>query len=204
MNISNHFENYFKGVSETLQKLDIQSIESVVDDLLSCREKGAFIYIFGNGGSAANASHIAGDFLKGISYGLEKRFKIICLNDNIAGTTAITNDLSYDEVFVEQLKTFLSPNDLVIGISGSGNSENVVRALEYAKSRHAKTIAMCGFKGGRAKEIADSALLVPVNDMEITEDIHIIIFHAIKQKIIRKLKGENYSMGSNYDNRVKD
>jgi D-sedoheptulose 7-phosphate isomerase len=128
MSTNNPYSEYFRKLKETLDKIDVIPVRNVVDILLKCRNDQGTMYIFGNGGSAANASHIAGDFLKGISFGMEKRFKTHCLNDNIAGTTAITNDLSYDEVFIEQLKTYLSPGDVVIGISGSGNSENVVNS----------------------------------------------------------------------------
>ena len=194
---------YFDKVAETLKKLDQSVLDNLVKVILDCRERGNTIYIFGNGGSAATASHVAGDFLKGISYQLEKRFKVICLSDNIPGTSAISNDLTYDEVFIEPLKTFLNKNDVVIGISGSGNSVNVLKAMQYAKTTGALTVAMCGYKGGKVKDIADIVVHVPVDDMEIAEDIHLIIFHAIKQNIIRRLKGDNYTMGYNYDQRVK-
>ena len=197
------FTPYFDKVTESLKKIDQDALNKLVEIIFDCRDSANTIYIFGNGGSAATASHVAGDFMKGISYQLEKRFKVICLSDNIPGTSAISNDLSYDEVFIEPLKTYLSKNDVVIGISGSGNSLNVLKAMEYAKSTGAITVALCGYKGGKIKEIADLAIHVPVEDMEITEDIHLIIFHAIKQKINLKLKGENYSMGNNYDKRVK-
>ena len=197
------FNNYFNRVSDTLAQLDINTLEKVVNLLMTCRENGNTVYIFGNGGSAATASHVTGDFLKGISYQLEKRFRIICLNDNVAAMTAITNDLSYDEVFVEQLQTFMRKGDVVIGISGSGNSANVVKAMEYARNNNAVTIALTGFTGGKLKDIADIVINAPIKDMEVTEDIHTIIFHAIKQELIRKIKGDNYSMGYNYDQRVK-
>ena len=203
MSTNSPYKEYFDKLKKTLDEIDTGSINTAVDVLLQCREKGGTMYIFGNGGSAANASHIAGDFLKGISYGMEKRFKTHCLNDNIAGTTAITNDLSYDEVFIEQLKTYLSPGDVVIGISGSGNSENVVRAVEWARGKGASTIALTGYKGGRLKQVAEFVLHVPVDDMEITEDMHTIIFHAIKQEINRRIKGKSYSMGNEYDKRIK-
>lgn len=202
MNTDNPFKEYFDTLKKTLDKIDTGSINTVVDILLQCREKDGTMYIFGNGGSAANASHIAGDFLKGISYGMEKRFKTHCLNDNIAGTTAITNDLSYDDVFIEQLKTYLSPGDVVIGISGSGNSKNVIKAVEWARSKGASTIALTGYKGGKLKQVAEFMLHVPIDDMEITEDMHTIIFHAIKQEINRRIKGKSYSMGTEYDKRV--
>lgn len=202
MNTDNPYSSYFSKVKETLDKLDIRTIEKVVHILLECREKQGTMYIFGNGGSAANASHIAGDFLKGISYGMSKRFKTHCLNDNIAGTTAITNDLTYDEIFVEQLKTYLSPGDVVIGISGSGNSENVIKALSWARAQGAITIGLTGYNGGRLKETAEYIIHVPIDDMEITEDMHTVIFHAIKQEINRRIKGGSYSMGEAYDKRV--
>lgn len=202
MSTDNTYSNYFNRLKNTLDKIDTDSIDVIVDVLLQCREKGGTMYIFGNGGSAANASHIAGDFMKGISYGMDKRFKTHCLNDNVAGTTAITNDLSYDEIFIEQLRTYLSAGDVVIGISGSGNSENVIKAVKWARDNGAITIGLTGYKGGRLIDVAEHVLLVPVNDMEITEDAHTIVFHAIKQEVNRRIKGEQYSMGSEYDKRV--
>ena len=202
MNTASTYANYFNRLKDTLDRIDTGSINSIVDILLQCREKSGTMYIFGNGGSAANASHIAGDFMKGISYGMDKRFRTHCLNDNIAGTTAITNDLSYDEIFIEQLRTYLSPGDVVIGISGSGNSENVVRAVKWARDNGAITIGLTGYKGGKLIDVAEHVLLVPIDDMEITEDAHTIVFHAIKQEVNRRLKGVRYSMGAEYDKRV--
>jgi D-sedoheptulose 7-phosphate isomerase len=202
MNTADNFKDYFKRLKETLDRLDLDAIEKVVNALLKCREDGRTMFIFGNGGSAANASHIAGDFLKGISYGMEKRFKVLSLVDNTAGITAITNDLSYDEVFIEQLRTFFVPGDVVIGISGSGNSENVVKAMKWASENGGITVAMVGYKGGRLGNIASIVIHAPVNDMEITEDVHAMIFHTIKQEINRRIKGDNYSMGEKYDKRI--
>jgi len=132
---TSEFESYFGRVTMTLNKVDRQALERLVQVIMDCRERNNMIFIFGNGGSAATASHVTGDFIKGISYELDKRFKVMCLSDNIPGTSAVSNDLSYDEVFVEPLKSYLSENDVVIGISGSGNSENVVKAMEYARCR---------------------------------------------------------------------
>jgi|SRR5512133_1693658 D-sedoheptulose 7-phosphate isomerase len=194
---------YFDKVSETLKQLDTSAIIKLVDRLLTARERGNHIFIFGNGGSGATASHVTGDFLKGISFGLEKRFRIQCLNDNISGMMAISNDLTYDEIFIEQMKAFLQKDDVVIGISGSGNSANVVKAMEYARNQGATTAAFCGYKGGKIKDIADIVIHAPIQDMEVTEDIHIIIFHAIKQVMMKTLKGDNTSMGATYDNRIR-
>jgi D-sedoheptulose 7-phosphate isomerase len=202
MSTTKNYTDYFNRLNQTLEVLDLNAIGKIVDILLKCREDQGTMYIFGNGGSAASASHIAGDFLKGISYGMQKRFKTHCLNDNIAGTTAITNDLSYDEIFIEQLKTYLAPGDVVIGISGSGNSENVVRAIAWARKNKAVTIGMTGYEGGRLKDTAEYVIHVPVRDMEITEDVHTIIFHAIKQEVNRRIKGDDYSMGEAYDRRI--
>lgn len=198
-----HFSSYFEKVTETLGKVDIKPINKFIDKIYECYNKGNTVYIFGNGGSAATASHVAGDFMKGISYGLEKRFKVVCLNDNIPAITSISNDLTYDEVFYEQLKTYLTKDDVVVGISGSGNSVNVIKALNYAKELGSTIAGFCGYKGGKLRELTDILIYAPVSDMEITEDIHIIIFHAIKQLLNKKLKGKKYSMGFNYDKRIK-
>ncbi len=200
---SSDFNDYFDRVSKTLNQLDVEKISSFVELLLKARDNGNTIFIFGNGGSGATASHVTGDFLKGISYGLEKRFRVQSLNDNIPGMMAISNDLTYDEIFIEQLKVFLKKDDVVIGISGSGNSANVVKALEYARINGAKTVAFCGYKGGKVIGMADIAVHAPIHDMEITEDIHIIIFHAVKQVLMKALKGDHFSMGATYDNRIK-
>ncbi len=200
---NSEFSDYFNRLAETLEKLDTDAIEMLAGLLLKAREQGNTIFIFGNGGSGATASHVTGDFLKGISYQLDKRFRVQCLNDNDSGMMAISNDLSYEEIFIEQLKAFLRKEDIVIGISGSGNSANVVKAMQYAKSNGATTVAFCGYKGGKIRELADLVIHAPVQDMEITEDVHIIIFHALKQSLMRRLKGDDFSMGSTYDERVK-
>jgi D-sedoheptulose 7-phosphate isomerase len=200
---NSEFHAYFKRVSDTLNNVDTASVTRLVKILLQTRENEKTVFIFGNGGSGATASHVTGDFLKGISYGLDKRFRVQCLNDNISGMMAISNDLTYEEIFIEQLKVFLQKDDIVIGISGSGNSANVVKALEYARLNGATTVAFCGYKGGKIKDIANLVIHAPVDDMEITEDIHIIIFHAIKQAMMKQLKGDDFSMGATYDARVR-
>jgi D-sedoheptulose 7-phosphate isomerase len=200
---NSEFSDYFRRLAETLEKVDTDAVEMLAGTLLKARDQRNTIFIFGNGGSGATASHVTGDFLKGISYQLDKRFRVQCLNDNDSGMMAISNDLSYEEIFIEQLKAFLREGDVVIGISGSGNSANVVKAMEYAKSNGAITVAFCGYKGGKIRELADLVIHAPVQDMEITEDVHIIIFHALKQSLMRRLKGDDFSMGTTYDERVK-
>lgn len=195
------FKSYIDLLKTTLDSLEATEVEKAIQAFLRVHELQGTIYIFGNGGSGASASHATGDFLKGASFGLEKRFKVICLNDNIPSLMAIANDVSWDAIFVEQLKNFIQPNDLVIGISGSGNSKNVVLAMEYAKVMSVQTIAFCGFRGGRIKELADISIHSKAMDMEIAEDIHMIVFNIIKKEMIARLH-TNSSMGGQYDVRV--
>lgn len=194
---------YISLVKKTLDTLDVTKIAELADAFYQTYQAGGNIYTMGNGGSGASASHAAGDFLKGASYGLDKRFRMICLNDNLPAMMAIANDIGWDDIFVEPLKNFVTNKDLVIGISGSGNSKNVVKALEYAKTQGAKTVAMSGFKGGKISEIADINMHVPVMDMEVTEDVHMVIFNIIKKEMMARLMGDNPSMGSTYDARLK-
>ncbi|MBS3138125.1 SIS domain-containing protein [Candidatus Woesearchaeota archaeon] len=194
-------EEYFSAVNSTLKNLKKEDITAFVHLLLETYHQGNTVYIFGNGGSAATASHFCGDLIKGVSFGLERRFKAVCLNDNVPSMMSIANDSSYDDIFVEQLKNFLNSNDLVIGISGSGNSANVVKALEYAKSKHARTVALCGYKGGKIKEIADISIHSPIEDMEISEDVHnLVIVHCVKRMLSKELK--NTATGKAYEARI--
>ncbi len=194
---------YLAQVQQALNDLDIKQIETLAEAFYHTYQNGGNIYTMGNGGSGASASHAAGDFLKGASYGLDKRFRMICLNDNLPALMAIANDIGYEAIFIEQLKNFLNPNDLVIGISGSGNSKNVVSALEYAQSKGVKTAALTGFKGGKCRELVDISVHVPVMDMEVTEDVHMVIFNIIKKEMMKRLMGDAPSMGFVYDARLK-
>jgi len=193
--------SYFDTVNNTLNNLNKSDISAFVQMLLETYRDDKTIYVFGNGGSSATASHFCGDLVKGVSYGLEKRFRAICLNDNLPALMAIANDISYDDIFVEQLKNFLREGDLVIGISGSGNSLNVVKALEYARGKGAKTVAICGYAGGKIKEIADLSVHAEVQDMEVSEDIHnLVMVHCVKQMLTKELK--NNKVGEEYAKRV--
>lgn len=195
-------QHYIDLVKSTLDALDPKALDALVEAFHATYEKGGNIYTMGNGGSGASASHAAGDFLKGASYGLDKRFRMICLNDNLPSMMAIANDIGWDSIFIEPLKNFLKPEDLVIGISGSGNSKNVVNALEYANAQGATTVAMSGFKGGKISEIATINVHAPVMDMEVTEDVHMVIFNIVKKQMMARLMGDNPSMGDTYDQRI--
>ena len=195
-------QQYIDLVKSTLDALDPKALDALVEAFHKTYEKGGNIYTMGNGGSGASASHAAGDFLKGASYGLDKRFKMICLNDNLPSMMAIANDIGWESIFVEPLKNFLSEDDLVIGISGSGNSKNVVNALEYANANGATTVAMSGFKGGKISQIASINVHAPVMDMEVTEDVHMVIFNIVKKQMMARLMGDNPSMGDTHDQRI--
>lgn len=172
-------KNYFKNLSSTLDKMEIDDFIKFKDSLEKARDNGNNIYVFGNGGSGSTASHMVCDIVKGCSYTKDKKFKISCLNDNIPTLLAYSNDLSYDVVFEEQLKNFLKKDDVVIGISGSGNSTNVIKAINFANNNGALTIGMSGFNGGKLKDICNINVHAPINDMQISEDIHLITIHIL-------------------------
>ena len=152
---------------------------SVVNAFLDVYEKEGTIYVFGNGGSASTASHMANDYNKGLNEFLDKKFRFVCLNDNVATLMSIANDISYEEVFRMQLRGKLEEKDLVVGISGSGNSMNVINAISYAKEMGVKTVGLCGYEGGKLKALSDVVLHVKLNNMQIVEDIHLIFNHLL-------------------------
>jgi len=193
---------YRQLLIETIEALDMTAVERLVEVFLDAHQRGAQIFTMGNGGSGASASHAAGDFLKGASYGLDKRFKMICLNDNVPSMMAVANDIGWDDIFVEPLKNYLHPGDVVIGISGSGNSRNVLKAAEYAKSKGATLVGMTGFKGGKLRELADLSIHSVAMDMEVAEDIHMAVFNMVKKACMARLMGDAPSMGGTYDARI--
>lgn len=180
---------YLKYEIETIQSLDIESINDALNLLLETFENDHTVYIFGNGGSSATASHYQNDFNKGISEYTEKKFNFLCLNDNIATVMAIANDIGFEEVFRFQLQGHVKPGDIVMAISGSGNSQNVLNAVEYAKKQGNKVIGITGFQGGKLKSLSDISLHVPINSMQITEDIHMVFDHLMMSIFYRSLGG---------------
>lgn len=184
-------DNYFNLLKQSVDGLDRSAIESFIDLLLEARKNGNNIYIMGNGGSAATASHFTCDFNKGLSYKKDIRFKMICLNDNIATMLAYSNDLGYENVFQEQLKNFLKKDDVVIGISGSGNSKNILNAVEYANELGAKTVGLTGFDGGKLKDIVDVSIHADINNMQVAEDVHMMICHMLYSVMSPILETEN-------------
>ena len=185
MNIPYAAKQYLTELKEVLDNFNLGQFEKIVNLVLNAYEDEKQIFTMGNGGSASTASHFACDLNKGCCTNLEKKIKMICLNDNIPTLLAFANDVSYDVVFVEQLKNFLNPGDLVIGISGSGNSENVIKAIHHAKQNNGHTIGFSGFSGGKLARMVDVSFVAKVDDMQKIEDIHMILVHMIMQEIGR-------------------
>ena len=189
-NLAESIDRYVTRVTRVLNQLNREDVAAVVRTLLDMRNRGGTLFLFGNGGSGATASHMYCDLAKGASLMLENRFRVICLNDNIPAMAAYANDISWEEVFVGPMKNLIKKEDVAIGISGSGNSMNVVKALEYANSIGATTIAWCGYDGGKIKKIADMSVHVDINDMEVTEDVHLVLNHCIREALRDTLENE--------------
>lgn len=203
MNFMNELKAYRERELKVYQDLNLEDVNNVMIALENARLEGKHIFICGNGGSASTASHYACDFNKGVNMGLlglnchnvsdisnaEKMkglplYNFECLSDNVPTMMAVSNDESYDEVFRFPLSVKMKEGDILIGISGSGNSNNVLNAFDYAKSHGGKTIAIVGYDGGKMKEIADLCIHVNVNDMQIAEDLHMILDHMMMSVLV--------------------
>jgi D-sedoheptulose 7-phosphate isomerase len=171
---------YFGQLQRTLAKLPLEGIDRIADLLVETYDAGRMVYLCGNGGSAALASHMACDLGKGTAYcNPGKRFRVLALTDNLPTLTAWANDSSYDDVFSEQLRNFVQPSDVAFAISGSGNSKNVLKALLVARESGAVTVGISGFAGGAMKDLCDLCVVVPSDNMQIIEDLHLAIAHCV-------------------------
>ncbi len=170
---------YKTDLLQAVETIDLAKVGEAIDILRRARDEKRHIFVCGNGGSASTASHFVCDMVKGASFGREARFRIMALTDSLPTITAYSNDVSYDCVFAEQLKNFAQPGDVVIAISGSGNSPNVLRAIEYAGSIGCRTIALTGRDGGKLGPLAELNLLASVPHMGRIEDVHMIVMHMI-------------------------
>jgi D-sedoheptulose 7-phosphate isomerase len=174
---------YIADFKDLLDRFPHDQFDRLVDAMLDCCHNGGQIFVMGNGGSASTASHWVCDINKGCSFGRDLKFKMICLNDSISTMLAYANDLSYEDVFVEQLKNFFVPGDLVIGISGSGNSKNVLKAIAFANQNGGVTAGLTGYSGGKLIDLVDIPILAAIDDMQKVEDLHVIVVHMAMQKI---------------------
>jgi len=178
-------QRYVQEIKETLDRLPWEAVRQSVSALQEARLNNRQVFIMGNGGSAATALHFACDLGKGTVMPGHTRFRVIALNGNMPLFSALANDVGYDRVFVEQLASLAQSGDVVIGISGSGNSPNVLNAMLLAREVGATTIGMTGFDGGKLKELVDICILVPNRCMEQVEDVHLILEHIISTELRR-------------------
>ena len=176
-----HAHNYTYRLDDALQMIEPAPLQALGDAIRDCWRAGHQIFLCGNGGSAANAIHIANDFIYGAGRKADRGLKAIALSANSAVITCLANDVGYEHIFSEQLKVLASENDILIALSGSGNSPNILKALEQATSIGMKSFAILGYSGGKAKSMATTAIHVPVDDMQIAEDIQLVIGHILMQ-----------------------
>jgi D-sedoheptulose 7-phosphate isomerase len=186
---------YFEQYNHVIANLPYAIIEQVAAELLRVFDEARAVFLFGNGGSAALASHLACDLAKGtlVEGSSCKRFRVFPLTDNVPLMTAWANDSSYVHVFAEQLRDFVATDDVAFAISGSGNSLNVLQALKVAKEAGAVTIGLTGFQGGRMKALCDRCIVVPSDNMQIIEDFHLGIAHAVFTEVRRAIHAQHVS-----------
>lgn len=186
------FEEYLSYFNSSLASLDRGEVARLVELLVDAYDHERTVFVIGNGGSAANASHLANDLAKGTLYSKDqpKRLRALSLTDNVALMTAYGNDDGYHTIFEQQLRTLARPNDIVIAISGSGNSPNIIHAIEWANANGLHTVGVTGFGGGKLKQIARSTVHVPLNDMCTSESVHSVIFHYVALELQKRLRAD--------------
>jgi D-sedoheptulose 7-phosphate isomerase len=186
---------FLERVGQELLRVETREIKALADAIHDCYRQERFVFICGNGGSGSNASHFCEDLGKStlrredFEDDRKKRLKVLSLTDNTPYILAWANDEGYDRVFVEQLKNLAGPGDLLIAISGSGNSPNVLKAVEWANRRGLKTFGCTGFSGGKLRTLAQHNLHVPIDDMGIVESIHLTIFHWVLDHLYARISG---------------
>ncbi|KXK52929.1 MAG: phosphoheptose isomerase [Chlorobi bacterium OLB5] len=183
-------KSYKRMLYDAVDSVDTKEITAFTDLLFDAYKNDKFVFVIGNGGSSANASHLAQDLAKGTKLHPEHsiRLKALSLTDNTPFLTAQANDEGYDTIFEQQLVTYAKPGDIVIAISGSGNSPNIVKAIEWANNNGLISIGVTGYDGGKLYKIAHHKLHVPLNEMCTAESIHTIIFHYVILELREKVK----------------
>lgn len=181
-------DEYVSSLNHTLKSIDVSLVESLCQRLIKLREDQGTLYICGNGGSAANAMHIANDFTFGV-HPEGRSINVEALSSNSSVLTCIGNDTGYENIFAHQLKVKGKSADLLLVLSGSGNSANIIKVLQEAKVKEMTSIAILGFDGGEAKELADIVFHFEVNDMQVSEDTQLVIGHILMKALYKELKG---------------
>lgn len=179
-------DEYFLKLRTCLDKINKKEIEKFIEILLWARDNNKTIFVMGNGGSASTASHFCCELNKGASYNKNKKFKVICLNDSVSTILAYANDVKFEDIFVEQLKNFVKKDDVVIGFSSSGNSKNILKSIEYANEVGAITVGLTGRDGGELKNISKYSVNPSYDDLQVSEDIHMIVVHIVYQYLKEK------------------
>jgi D-sedoheptulose 7-phosphate isomerase len=174
-----YVRGYLGRLENTIKTIDPKQVSKVGELLTAARDEGRQVFLAGNGGSAALASHMATDIAKGCSRNRDKRFRCFSLTDNTPWITALSNDISYEDVFVEQIKNFANKGDLFIAISGSGNSKNILKALQYANQAGVVTVGISGFAGGKLKDMVNHHIHIKAEHMGLIEDGQQIVMHAL-------------------------
>ena len=187
--VPDSISNYIDGVKRCLGELPAEEIQATIDAILGAYHRNNSVFVLGNGGSAATASHFALDLSKVTRVEGKHHLRAMSLTDNVPLLTALSNDISYASVFKEQLASFLSEGDVVICITASGNSPNVLEAARYARAKGATTIGLIGFGGGKLKEIADIAITISLKSYRQVEDTHMVLAHLISQEVERRIRG---------------
>ncbi len=183
------FSNYNDKLFDAIKTIDEKQIDTLIDLILTQFKNDKVIFVIGNGGSAANASHFAQDLAKGTRKDVYQinRIKAMSLTDNLPFITALGNDDGFETIFEQQLRTFANSGDMLIAISGSGNSPNIIKAVDWANANGLVTVGVTGFDGGQLKKLNKYGLHVPLNDMCTTESIHSIIFHYVVLELNRRI-----------------
>jgi len=179
-------DNYLAREIDALRMIPLLRIDQLGHELLDCWRTGRQVFLIGNGGSAANAVHFANDFIYGISKRFGSGLRVNALTANASVLTCLGNDVGYDAIFEYQLAVLARPGDVLIALSGSGDSENIVRALKYARRSKLRSYAILGFNGGRALDLVDCAIHVPVADMQISEDLQLLVGHMLVQWLFQQ------------------
>ncbi len=181
---------YLEKLAELLEALPEPS-DRMVDVLWQAYERGSTVFLCGNGGSAANASHFGQDLAKGTlaSMDQQQRFKVVALTDNVGFITALANDEGYDAIFEQQLRNLGQRGDVLVAISGSGNSPNVLNAARYARSIGMRTVGVTGYDGGKLRQLADESVHVPIWDMGMAEALHGVVFHLVMARLRERVSG---------------
>lgn len=179
---------YLSGVQEVLGRIPLDALEEAIDVLLSAAYVGSTVFLMGNGGSAATASHFACDLAKGTLVPGGPRFRVIALTDNVPLITAWSNDVAYEDIFAAQLGNLMGRGDVVVAFSGSGNSPNVLRAVALAREQGGITIGFSGFDGGQLSRMVDVPVVVPCHCMEQIEDVHLVLCHLTATVLRQRLQ----------------